>query len=118
MTKHIPAPWSAHRRAGERQPHIQVWEIVWAQDGSCIAEIIYGDDNASLITAAPELLTALEAVIGYIPDSVIACHGDKCRKPWCVSCREEEFADAAIEKAQAVKTAARAAIAKAKGETP
>lgn len=63
-----------------------------------------------------DLLAALEKLAPHIPDAVTACHGNKCRQPFCEDCSGEDEAQKAIEAALEAHLQAIAAIAKAKGE--
>lgn len=64
------------------------------------------DQNARLIAAAPELVEALEAAY-----EIMEHMGDTLNGMDCVSKEDEEYAKPRFEKV-------RAALAKAKGETP
>lgn len=93
-TKHTPGPWRVKHKAKLG------WAGVLTQEGDIIADIdVDGQDfrepeqaldDARLIAAAPDLLTALEAMV-----------------------RSDSWADADVKMVNA-----RAAIAKAKGEKP
>lgn len=65
-TKHTPGPWFP---GGEPEPMGNCLAKSVCASGSFIAEVLFKDDddaeaeaNARLIAAAPELLTALEAI--------------------------------------------------------
>lgn len=60
--KHTSGPWKPYNR-GDVYGHGDVFEIHWSDDGECIAEIVHGEADANLISAAPELLEALEEVL-------------------------------------------------------
>jgi len=95
QTKHTPGPW-AHYPGDRyiRDPKTDATiAFVCPDDGHCDEpQYMPWEDNARLIASAPDLLAALEAVLKYLPDY------DRLNY---------EFRDAV--------SAARAAIAKAKG---
>ena len=91
-TKFTPGPG----RVINNGPHwnnqrITNWEIAYSQDGELVAEHVYEEADAYLMAAAPELYEALEALLE-------TCHAEPHG--------EKE------------RMAARAALAKARGEQP
>lgn len=86
-SKYTPGPWTAHATGHARSGKPE-YEIHWSADGECVAEIVHGEADAKLISAAPDLLEALKYALSYQPKD------DSC-DPWASD--------------------ARAAIAKAKG---
>lgn len=72
--------------------------------------------DANLMVAAPGLYESLKKVIQYVPFQTIRCKGDKCREPWCESCRGEEQARETLEQVRAELDEARVALLKARGE--
>ena len=101
-TKHTPGPWKAHP-TGLARSGLPEYEIHWSDIGECIAERVHGEAEAHLIAAAPELLKALREVA-----QTLAWHQHgECRG----------FSDYLFSTADALSMA-RAAIAKATGETP
>lgn len=109
-TKHTPGPWFAENGEGR-------W-IVWDDAGmACICDVHTGVEpdpsgatHARLIAAAPDLLAALEDMLGHcrICDGKGRCYGHVPGNPGrhapdqpCPDCGD-----------------ARAAIAKAKGDKP
>ena len=62
-----------------------------------------------------ELLGALIAVTPYITTATTACHGDKCREPWCTSCNGDDDAEESAQKGSDAYGNAHKAIAKAGG---
>lgn len=57
--KGTPGPWS-YRKTGEHwnNPRLINIEINFGNDGECIADTVYNEEDAKLIAAAPELLGA------------------------------------------------------------
>lgn len=90
MSKNTPWPWVADFR-GER--------IVGADGNVVVHELNTNEDDARLIAAAPELLEALNALIPMFAE-------------W-----HEEFPEHIGDKEYPALQQARAAIAKAEGET-
>ena len=90
MSKHTPGPWVA-QRGGDIS-------FVRTVDGGIIDRIVASHANAILIAAAPDLLEALEKLVGSCPPL----------GPW-----DEEDWGSPSNDAMAV---AAAAIAKAKGD--
>ena len=92
MSKHTAGPWFAIRNDHYWEVNIEDRRYAPSVANTCDTEVREGSDiseaNARLIAAAPELLEALEAIIG-LSDAVLP-HGTRRQ--------------------------ARAAIAKAKGE--
>lgn len=58
MSAHTPGPWKAHK-TNQARSGLPEFEIHWSDIGECVAEIVHGEANASLIAAAPDLLAAL-----------------------------------------------------------
>ena len=73
--------------------------------------------NAHLIAAAPDLYAALEKAMQFVPHRVSECNGDKCRMPHCASCNGWDDAEEAMVGIDADSNAARAALAKARGQS-
>lgn len=64
---HTPGPWTAKvMDAPGRAWHGQ-WEIHWSDDGECVAEIVFKEDDARLIAAAPALLAVCEYALANLP---------------------------------------------------
>ena len=100
MNAHTPGPWRvAHGSAGllgvwpQESEAVQAICMLEARSGNTRYELHNASANAALIAAAPELLAALEDVLGYGED----CAADRDERPGCLE-------------------RARAAIAKAKGK--
>lgn len=57
---HTVGNWRAIKREkiGEAE-----WAVAWSDDDELVCDIVYTEDDARLIAAAPELLEALEAVL-------------------------------------------------------
>lgn len=109
MKAHTPGPWVATKSDEDNRMDIN-------GDGFYIAEVIGGmtafEANISLIAAAPELLEALRALMTNK-------HLDLGDLVYTVREREGEGWEGHSVKAWSdAVTAARAAIAKATGETP
>lgn len=107
--KHTPGPW--HQIDTKESHNHQIWECVkTGKHGPYqhkIAEVInYQSDmdkaNATLISAAPDLLSALIAIEKAVP-----CHG--------VHCRHYDLGDGSICTVEA-KRIAKSAIQKAIGQ--
>lgn len=62
--KHTPGPWSVNvigqHWNNKSLKHI---EVTFGQDGECICDTVYNPSDAKLISAAPDLLAALQAVV-------------------------------------------------------
>lgn len=62
--KHTPGPWSVNvigqHWNNKSLKHI---EVTFGQDGECICDTVYNHSDAKLISAAPDLLEALQAVV-------------------------------------------------------
>ncbi|MFJ5981927.1 hypothetical protein ACIQCX_13535 [Enterobacter cancerogenus] len=62
--KHTPPPWSVNvigkHWNNKSLTHI---EVTFGQDGECICDTVYNQDDANLIAAAPDLLNALQAML-------------------------------------------------------
>jgi hypothetical protein len=110
-SKHTPGPWRAQLREG----YVEQWEVdgqwevvatgeteLWIADAA--SHIGCDEANARLIAAAPELLEALEHLAAIAGTGLL--HRQSLDKQGMVELFEE------------ARAAARAAIAKAKGETP
>lgn len=70
--KHTPGPWSVNvigqHWNNKSLKHI---EVTFGQDGECICDTVYNPSDANLISAAPDLLEALQSIIelqtrGYV----------------------------------------------------
>ena len=53
---------------------------------------------AELEAEVMRLREALRAIIQYTPSGTVACRGDKCREPWCISCNDENDAEIYVQK--------------------
>ena len=102
-TKHTPGPWRYNIETGYRKI-----DVVTAENANLIAELPFSgsmapEANARLIAAAPDMLEALEAVIGSHEALVI---------------KDKPLPDARFEtvSTEAI-AAARAALAKAEGRS-
>lgn len=60
-------------------PHL--FQIQWSKDGECVAEIVHGEANATLLAAAKDLLEALRPFANYqcSPPGQCECHNCKAR---------------------------------------
>lgn len=101
--QHTKGPWSAFKDIGTPAGTLKVAQEHWLSDpfSAPLVAAVYGEEgeqqaNASLIAAAPELLAALEALLGW----------------------HEAFPLAQGEAELPVVQRARAAVAKAKGVAP
>lgn len=99
--KGTPGPWAVH----EIGPHwnnksLTHLEITFGEDGECICDTVYHRADANLIAAAPELLEALRQLRDYVEDTYPT----------------KEYGYAWAEESHPMSLA-RAAIAKALGET-
>ena len=96
ITKHTPGPWRV-----ESGPYYRAIRV----DGEVIADVrqigrSFNESNARLLAAAPELLAALEMAVQHYDEwasADLSDYLDEARLPWLAP--------------------ARAAIAKAKGES-
>ena len=63
--KHTPGPWSVHvigqHWNNKSLKHI---EVTFGKDGECICDTVYNPSDANLIAAAPDLLEALQKLVG------------------------------------------------------
>ena len=64
MSDRTPGPWSVNNTArwNCKTDH----EITYGDDRECICEGVYGEADARLISASPDMLEALEAAIHHI----------------------------------------------------
>lgn len=77
-----------------------------------------GVASLHLIAAAPDLLEVLDSILPYVvADVVESCHGSKCREVWCAGCFGDEYAEKHVAESNELLKRARAAIAKARGES-
>lgn len=77
-----------------------------------------GVASLHLIAAAPELLEVLDSILSYVVTDVVeSCHGNKCREVWCAGCFGDEYAEKHVAESNELLNRARAAIAKARGES-
>lgn len=62
--KHTPGPWTVNvigqHWNNKSLKHI---EVTFGRDGECICDTVYNPSDAKLISAAPDLLAALQAVV-------------------------------------------------------
>lgn len=91
--KHTPGPWLARKVAGTFLPGQIGWAIDYNEEQEQVVDYVYKEADARLIAAAPDLLDALENVI----------------ESWGLGLLPHEDSEALDQ--------ARAAIAKAKGES-
>jgi hypothetical protein len=92
--KHTPGPWKPRKSSYRIEGVEDTWCIDWSPDQEEVAEIVHGEANAHLIAAAPDLLAACELALNGI-----------------------ELSNG-VPYSEDVITELRAAIARAKGETP
>jgi len=105
MGKHTTGPWS-YRKDADGRFAIEVNGGVGTHAIAVTGGKFWcSEDNARLISAAPELLSALEGLYEAFPD----CHADT------ITCRHGHFA-METPKAGIAAMVARNAISKAKGE--
>lgn len=110
MSKHTPGPWivaNGGRMVATAAEGANGWELFDVRDD------VYGyQHNARLISAAPDLLEALDALANSAPDAccVDFHHGKKDLHGPDDKCPP-------LERWHSACLSARAAIAKAKGET-
>lgn len=91
---HTSGPWYLGRRAGN--------PAVYGKDGTEVAEILHGltdewRENARLIESAPDLLSALEAIIVGLSEQSVRLQKGNLHEV-CRICRE--MAEDAIAKAK------------------
>lgn len=69
--KHTPDPWSVNvigqHWNNKALTHI---EVTFGHDGECICDTVYNQSDANLIAAAPDLLEALQACLGWVNNNV------------------------------------------------
>jgi hypothetical protein len=65
-TKHTPGPWAVSLDHIFRNQS-DIFEIHWSSIGECVAECVHGEANARLIAAAPEMLEALQRLYKDLP---------------------------------------------------
>lgn len=84
-----PGPWS-YRKTGTHWNNASLTniEINFGDDGECVADTVYEERDAMLISAAPELLEALQEL------AFLYEHDEGCRE-----LKEYKRAKAAINKA-------------------
>jgi hypothetical protein len=92
MSKHTSGTWTKRKIMGVGLPGQVGYAIDYNEDQEQVVDYVYEEADADLICAAPDLLEALEMLTGCIMETRGPC-------------------------ARAALDAARAAIAKAKGET-
>jgi len=100
MNKHTPGPWIVYEFVDGydiRAPEEECW-VVTASDPEAVWGAVGREEDACLIAAAPELLEALEKMVGLFEPG-----------------RIYDFKEVSALGSEALKTAL-AAIAKAKGE--
>lgn len=125
-SKHTPGPWdfgNTHRddqklilSKGGKGKYICTVQIHQTPRAFGAHEEPERDANARLIAAAPELFAALDRIQNYVVTDVVeSCNGNKCRESWCAGCFSS--AEETVAEARDALDAARAAIAKATGET-
>jgi hypothetical protein len=99
MSKHTPGPWEAKNNGTHwNNKEIDNWIITYGNDDEQIVDHVYEEANARLIAAAPELLAACEEFERW--HEVVS--SDSYHSEWT----------------QALAQKMRAAIAKARRETP
>jgi hypothetical protein len=95
MNKHTPGPWNARKVGGPAFKNQVLWAIDYNKDQEQVVDFVYEEADATLIAAAPDLLAALEAC----ESAMASCMADF-----------NQYDQAAYD-------AARAAIARARGES-
>lgn len=115
MTKFTSGPWNIQNdyEIVNRKNFIADCDVDCGEDCLLEEDVIA---NVHLISAAPDLYEALAALIEYIPTEAVECRGDKCRKPWCISCFGEDEAQEAMVIAENNFAKAITALSKARGE--
>jgi len=96
MNKHTPGPWRTVKLAGQVDSRINGYGIAYGRSGNRLAIVdgegnsnLANDANARLISAAPELLEALQDVLCTLTMDA----------EWTKDCYEVRKAEAAIAKA-------------------
>lgn len=62
-------PWMAEPKEQYYNGSGNTFEVNFGNDGECICEVVHGIENAHLISAAPDLLEALELLLAQAPDT-------------------------------------------------
>jgi hypothetical protein len=89
----------------------------WKAAYLSFASLTFGEAADRIEAQAAEidrLREALRGCLPYIATQAVGCHGDKCREPWCYSCRSEDDAYAAADKGSAARKEAREALGETK----
>ncbi len=78
MNQHTPGPWS-YRKCGSHwnNPGLERIEINYGEHGECIADTVYREADARLITAAPAMLEALRWACSTLGEESL-CGGSMC----------------------------------------
>lgn len=103
-TTYTPGPWGLQKHLSVDEPMIHVCDVFWTKLATVYVDtrnMAEDEANARLISAAPELLEALQAMVGHCES------GDVLIRDGLTESAHQAVHDAAIE--------ARAAIAKALG---
>lgn len=61
MSRHTPGPWRIVEKSDDERLSIEAGDMFIARTDPCMAQ----EANARLIAAAPDLLEALQEVLGY-----------------------------------------------------
>jgi hypothetical protein len=75
MSEHTPGPWTAF--ALPDRDGFCTHQIHWSPDGECVTDGVYGEANALLIAAAPDLLSALRTLLAESEDWAEVLNGER-----------------------------------------
>lgn len=64
MSKHTPAPWTVREVTGLSIPGQRAFAIDFNEDQEQVVDWVYEEADAHLIASAPELLEALNLLLG------------------------------------------------------
>ena len=119
MSDHTPGPWTYNGTAFYDSDNNEVVgvNVSMYDDGEEDADIKVSASDARLIAAAPDLLHALKDLLGEGPDIYVTEKGEVC-----IGCGRDYSDDEAWDEAycmsdDCLRTMARAAIAKAEGQS-
>lgn len=67
MSKHTAGPWMIREVTHSNAPGQTAYAIDFNEDQEHVVDLVYEKADAILISAAPDLLEALEAILPFIP---------------------------------------------------